>query len=62
MDFDGKKIFGVPRYMFLQLLKKSYQVLLFCLVKPYAYMREAMNWTYQLGMIIGCYKKAYTQK
>lgn len=62
MDFDGKKIFGVPRYMFLQLFRKAYQVLLFCLVKPYAYMREAMNWTYQLGMIIGCYKKAYKQK
>ncbi len=62
MDYNGKKIFGIPRFMFLQLCKKPYQVVLFCLVKPYAYMREAMNWTYLMGMIVGCYKKSYKQK
>ena len=57
MDFDGKKIFGVPGFLFLQLFKKIYQVLHLRLVKPYAYMREAMNLTYQLGMIVGHYQK-----
>lgn len=55
MNFDGKTIFGIPRFMFVQLFKKTYQVLYLSFVKPYAYMREAMNLTYQLGMICGCF-------
>ena len=56
MSFAGKKVFGVPAFMFLQLFKKTYQVLYLRFVKPYAYMREAMNLTYQLGMMVGFYK------
>lgn len=54
---DGKKIFGIPGFMFAQLFKKTYQVLYLRFVKPYAYMREAMNLTYHLGMMIGLYKE-----
>ena len=57
MDFAGKKIFGVPRFMFLQLCKKTYWVLHLRFVKPFVYMREAMNVTYQLGKMVGYYKK-----
>jgi succinoglycan biosynthesis protein ExoM len=57
INYDGKKIFGIPGFMFVHLLKKTYQVLYLCLVKPHAYMREAMNLTYQLGMMNGCFKK-----
>ena len=56
-NFDGKKIFGVPRFLFLQLFKKTYQVLYRRFAKPCTYMREAMNWTYQLGLIVGSYQK-----
>jgi len=62
MDYEGKKIVGVPVFMFMQLCKKTYQVLYLWLVKPYAYMREAMNLTYQMGMIVGSYKKHISLK
>jgi len=62
MEYEGKKIVGVPRFMFMQLCKKTYQVLYLRLIKPNAYLREAMNLTYQLGMIVGSYKKHITLK
>ena len=55
MNPDGKNIFGIPGYMFLQLFKKTYQALYIRIVKPSTYMREAMNLTYHLGMMIGLY-------
>ncbi len=61
-DFDSKLIFGIPRFMFLQLCKKTCQVLYIRLVNPCAYMRETMNWTYQLGMMVGYLKKFYNYK
>lgn len=62
LNTDGKKIFGIPGFMFVQLFKKMYLVLYLRFVKPYAYMREAMNLTYQLGMIHGCAKKHAMKK
>jgi hypothetical protein len=62
MDYEGNKIVGVPWFMFMQLGKKTYHVLYLRLVKPYAYMREAMNLTYQMGMMVGSYKKQITLK
>lgn len=53
MNPDGKKIFGIPGFMFVQLFKKTYQVLYLRFVKPYGYMRETMNLSYQLGMMMG---------
>lgn len=55
MNFDGKKILGIPGFLFAQLFKKTYQVLYLRFVKPYTYMREAMNLTYHLGMMTGFY-------
>lgn len=52
-NYEGKKIFGIPGFMLIQLIKKTYQVIYLRLVKPNAYMREAMNLSYQIGMIIG---------
>jgi len=62
MNPAGKKIFGIPGFMFVQLFKKTYQVLYLCFVKPHVYMREAMNLTYLLGLICGCYKKYSVKK
>lgn len=57
IDFNEKKIFGIPRFMFLQLCKKIFLVLHLRFVKPLVYMREAMNVTYHLGKMVGYYKK-----
>jgi len=61
-DFDSKILFGIPRFMFLQLCKKTFKVLYIRLINPCAYMRETMNWTYQLGMMVGNFKKFYNYK
>lgn len=53
----GKKIAGIPCFMFVQLIKKSYQVLMLGTIKRQYYMREAMNIAYQAGMMIGLYIK-----
>lgn len=53
---DGKKIFGIPGFMYLQLFKKLYQVFHLYFEQPRTYMREAMNVAYQLGMMAGLVK------
>ncbi|MCQ8180764.1 glycosyltransferase family 2 protein [Methylomonas sp. SURF-1] len=47
----GKRIFGIPGFMFLQLFKKFFRVIVLYFEQPHAYMREAMNLTYHLGMM-----------
>jgi len=44
-------------FMFAQLLTKFFQILNTRLTSPNKYMREAMNFTHLLGMILGQYKK-----
>lgn len=53
MNPEGKKIFGIPGFMYLQLFTKLYQVFHLYLKQPHNYMREAMNLAYQLGMMAG---------
>lgn len=48
---DGTKLFGIPGFMYLQLLSKIYKFFILYFKKPHAYMREAMNLTYHLGMM-----------
>jgi len=57
IDIDAKKICRVPMFMFAQLLTKFFQILNTRLTSPNKYMREAMNFTHLLGMILGQYKK-----
>ena len=52
---EGKKIVGIPRFMFFQLLKKIQHVSVLFALKRQPYMREAMNIAYQAGMIAGLY-------
>jgi len=56
---DGKKIAGIPGFMYLQLLKKFYKVIHLYFEQPYSYMREAMNASYHLGMMAGLVKARY---
>lgn len=57
IDIDSKKICRVPMFMFAQLITKFFQILNTRLTSPNKYMREAMNFTHLLGMILGQYKK-----
>lgn len=53
---SGKKIAGIPRYMFKQLLAKLPLVLRLYFTRPNAYMREAMNLAYHIGSMSGLYQ------
>jgi hypothetical protein len=46
-----EKICGIPKFMYLQLFKKLYQVFHLYFEQPHTYMREAMNVAYHLGMV-----------
>ena len=59
MDWDGSLLFGIPRYMFLQLLKKASSALKLFIVRDGEYMREAMNVSYLYGMMSGFAKKSH---
>lgn len=49
---EGRKLAGIPYFMFVQLLQKIRLTLNLCLQR-HSYMRAAMNVTYQLGMMYG---------
>ncbi|WP_431065187.1 glycosyltransferase [Methylotuvimicrobium sp.] len=53
---SGKKIAGIPRYMYKQLLAKLLLVLRLYFTRPNAYMREAMNLAYHIGSMSGLYQ------
>ncbi len=64
MKIQHPLILGIPRFMYFQLLKKiAYSVRLF-IIQHKEYLREAMNATNQLGVMIGLYirhKESKTQ-
>ncbi len=54
-EVQKPSIFGIPRYMFLQLIKKVvYSIRLF-LSRHQEYLRAAMNASHQLGVMIGLF-------
>ncbi len=53
---SGRKIVGIPRYMFKQLLTKLLLVLQLYFTHPNAYMREAMNLAYHIGSMVSLYQ------
>jgi len=48
-------IFGIPRFMYLQLLKKLEHSLRLYLIQHKEYLRESMNATYHIGVMTGLY-------
>jgi len=58
MDWDGAILFGVPRFMYSQLIKKVFLVLKLLLTRNSEYLREAMNVTYLYGMMLGFASKS----
>ena len=53
MVWDGAMLFGVPRYMYPQLLKKTLLALKLLFTRDSECLREAMNVTYLYGMMSG---------
>jgi len=58
MDWDGAILFGAPRFMYSQLIKKVFLVLKLLLTRNSEYLREAMNVTYLYGMMSGFASKS----
>jgi glycosyltransferase involved in cell wall biosynthesis len=50
-----KKILGVPRFMYMQLLMHIYQSIYLYFLDPRIFMRKAMTLTHQIGMMVGAY-------
>jgi glycosyltransferase involved in cell wall biosynthesis len=55
-NLSGRKIAGIPGYLFKQLLAKFLYLSRLYLTAPNSYMREAMNFSYQLGLMTGLYQ------
>lgn len=53
MNWDGAMLFGIPRYMYPQLLKKAFHALELLFTRNSEYLREAMNVSYLYGMMLG---------
>ncbi|WP_341328141.1 glycosyltransferase [Methylotuvimicrobium sp. KM2] len=53
---SGKKIAGIPGYLFKQLVTKCLLVLRLYFTRSHAYMREAMNLAYHIGLMTGLYQ------
>jgi len=51
--FSGKAWFGVPRFMYGQLLRKSTKVAAMFAIRNPEYLREGMNFAHHLGMMHG---------
>lgn len=50
---EGQKLFGIPRFMYLQLVKKIIHVANIAIIKRQPYMRDAMTVAYQIGLMKG---------
>jgi len=47
--------FGIPRFMFLQLLQKTFRSAKLFIMLDIGYLREAMNTTYLIGLMVGLF-------
>jgi len=53
MKTEGKTLFGISRFMYLQLMKKTLHSFKLYMIKDSEYTREAMNASHLLGQMIG---------
>lgn len=55
------KLFGIPLFLFTQLLQQSYRWLVLILKNDSETVRQGMNAAFTLGIIWGCFLKSYIQ-